>query len=328
MRPPSVLLLMIKYGSVLLVVAIVVTAAVFIAAAGTTCNGRLGDYTCLTVHSDVDLGTINSSVYHDPTPTGGGQFVPIESDNNAVSVTRNGWLTLDWTLTVEIVAASPGVDLTRFYWRGGDQPGYTVFPGAQTPMTVVNGRNVTGTDAEAIDYRYLPSADDLPGTYSITLRYQVAVSIFGYPLYTVSQDVTITWTVQAWIVVAAHGAIDLGTVTGALYDVRTGKLAPLESDDNPVFVIGNPPSGWQLQLEVTAITTPPGFSGDLLTNFYWRVDNGAFHSAAGLNTTPVTLVSRAGPGGETHRISYRYQPDTADRAGTYGITLRYTVTTR
>ncbi len=312
----------------MVIVVIVVAASVVIAAAGTTCSGRFGDYTCLTVHPNVDLGTINSSVYHDPTPAGGGQFVPLESDNNLVSVTRNGWLTLDWTLTVEIVAAAPGVDLTRFYWRGGDQTDYTVFPGAQTPMAVINGSGVTGTNAENIDYRYRPSAADLPGTYSITLRYQVAASIFGYPLYTVTQDVTIMWTVQAWIVVAAHGAIDLGTVTGALSDVRTGKLAPLESDGNPVFVIGNPPDGWQLQLAVTSITTPPGVSGDLLTNFYWRVDNGAFHSAAGLNTAPVTLVSRTGPGGETHRISYRYQPDTADRAGTYGITLRYTVTTR
>ncbi len=207
---------MIKRGSMLLIATIAVTVAVFIAAAGTTCDGRFGDYTCLTVHSDVDLGTVNASVYHDPTPTGDGQFVPIEADNNAVNVTRNGWLTLDWTLTVEIVATSPGVDLTRFYWRGGDQPSYTVFPGVQTPMTVVNGSNATGTDAETIDYRYLPSAADLPGTYSITLRYQVAASIFGYLLYTVSQDVTITWTVQAWIVVAAHGAIDLGTVTGAV----------------------------------------------------------------------------------------------------------------
>lgn len=48
-----------------------------------------------TVHSDLDLGTIDSTLYQDPTPSGGGQFVPIESDGNIVSVTRNGQLNLD-----------------------------------------------------------------------------------------------------------------------------------------------------------------------------------------------------------------------------------------
>lgn len=162
-------------------------------------------------------------------------------------------------------------------------------------MSVINGKGATGTDVENIDYRYLPSADDLPGTYSIALCYQAALSILGCPLYTVSQDVTITWTVQTWIVIAVYGSIDLGT--GALYDVSMGKMALLESDDNPMFLIGNPPHGWQLQQEVTAITTPPGFTGDLLSDFYRRVDTSTFHSAAGLNTAPVHSCLAPDPAG-------------------------------
>lgn len=294
--------------------------------AGTSCNDFWGmDETCITVHSAINLGTIDSSIYQDPTPQGGGFFAALGSLGNGVTIARTRRLEMTWTLEVQVVSASPLVDLSRFAWRGGDQTSYTTFPAVGEWMRVASGRSRVSTDTFSIDYRYLPNVNDPPGDYGLTLRYRV--SLFWWfainPVYSVHHDVTISWNALTWLVLAVHGSVDLGTIDASIYDIEHG-FSSLESFGNNLFVISNSPSGWELSLGVASTLVPPGFPGDLLSDLYWRVDGGAYRAATGLDTTPVLVASRATAGSAVFSFDFRYQVDTDDIPGDYAVTLRYT----
>ena len=306
---------------------LMILLAGFGAISATSCNSWWGDQTCLTVHPDLDLGTIDSSSFSGATPDGGGAFRPLALLDNAITVVRNGWLNLNWVLEVDASSAY-GVDLARLYWRlsntGGD---YVPFSALGAWDQIASGQGTTGTTFIPIDYEYLPTTADPPGDYTVTLTYRVIASWGSYQLYAVSQDVTLYLHVKDWIVVSMKKSIDLGTVDGAGYVMGTG-LPARESLGNGAFIIGNSPAGWDLTLQVGSISTPPCYSGDLLPVFFWQVDNSAFHSASGLKVQPVTVTSTNGPGKAQHTLGYRYTPTTAECGGNYSITLVYTATAR
>ena len=293
----------------------------------TTCNSWWGDETCLTVHSDLDLGTIDSSSYCGATPDGGGAFQPLVLLDNAVDVVRNGWLNLSWILEVRVSSAS-GIDPSCLCWRRSDTAGdYLPFSGFGDWMEVAAGRGATETTSLLIDYEYLPATTDPPGDYAIILNYRVTVSWGSYQLYAVYQDVTLYLHVEEWIVIALHSSIDLGTIDGSGYVMGSG-LPPCDALGNGVFIVSNSPTGWDISLQAGSIATPPCYSSDLLSVFFWEIDNSEFHPASALAIQPVIVASSNSPGMAQHSLGYRYTPTTAECGGDYSITLIYTATAR
>lgn len=244
-----------------------------------------------------------------------------------VDVVRNGWLNLTWNLEVKAISSS-GIDLSRLYWRrsniGRD---YQPFSVLGNWAQVATGRGTTGTTSFPIDYEYFASTADAPGDYAVTLTYRVTVKWGSYKLYSVSQDVSLYLHVKDWIVVALHDAIDLGTIDGSGYVMGSG-LPPRDSLGNGVFIVSNSPTGWNLDLQVRSISVPPCYHGDLLSIFFWEIDNSVFHTAKGLDNLPVVVASSAGPGKVQHDVGYRYTPTTAECGGDYSITLIYTASPR
>lgn len=295
--------------------------------AGTGCNSFWGDQTCLTVHPDIDLGVIDASIYQGATPQGGGSFLALFSLSNAVTVVRDGWFNLRWVLEVRVESASPLIDLTKLSWRGGDQLSYITFPAIDSWVEVTSGRGRTSIDTTLIDYRYLPDTGDRPGDYQVVLRYRVSLSWGESTLYSVKQDVDLSFRAETWMLLSVHDSIDLGTIDGSLYDIDHG-FSSLESLENGLFIVTNAPSGWELQLGVASITTPPAFAGNLLADLYWRTDKGAYHTASGLDTAPVLIESQPTEGRATHSVDYRYQVDTGDISGDYTVRLRYTAVSK
>ena len=158
----------------------------------------------------------------------------------------------------------------------------------------------------------------------MTLQYRVNVSWWWGILYNVHQDVVVSFKADTWMVLSVHDSVDLGTIDWSLYDIDHG-FSSLESQNNGVFVISNSPSGWDMQLGVSAITTPPRYNGDLLANMSWQIDSSGFRVCTNLDSAPVVIAMRQTAGSATHTIDYRYTPTTADVAGDYAVQFMYTV---
>ncbi|MCD6141415.1 hypothetical protein J7J55_01685 [Candidatus Bipolaricaulota bacterium] len=115
-------------------------------------------------HSDmtVDLGTIDGNLYDPET----GTWTPL------VSSTKNAYVFANRTYTLTLSAASTGTetaDLTRFEVKGGDLTAFTPLDSDQTMAT--GGAGITHIDD--IQYEYIPSFDDAPGDYAVTVTYTV-----------------------------------------------------------------------------------------------------------------------------------------------------------
>ena len=116
-------------------------------------------------HSDmtVDLGTIDGNLYDPET----GTWTPL------VSSTKNAYVFANRTYTLTLSAASTGAetaDLTRFKVKGGTLlTDFTPLDSDQTMAT--GGAGITHIDD--IQYEYIPSFDDAPGDYAVTVTYTV-----------------------------------------------------------------------------------------------------------------------------------------------------------
>ncbi len=294
------------------------------AIARTSCNRWWTDETCLTVHPDVDLGTIDSSTFHGATPEGSGALQPLTALDNAIGIARNDWASLNWTLEVK-AASSSGMDLSRLHWRrSGTGEGYLPFSSLGAWTQVATGR---GAASLAVDYEYSPTTGDAPGNYQVTLTYRVTISWGSYELYSVSEDTVLFLNARDWIVLALDDGIDLGVIDGAGYVIGSG-LPPRDCVGNGMFIVSNSPTGWDVTLQAGSISTPPCYRGDLLRVFFWQIDGSAFRSASGLQAQPITVASSSAPGKVQHTLGYRYTPTTAECEGDYSITLIYTATPR
>jgi len=294
------------------------------AIAKTSCNSWWTDETCLTVHPDVDLGTIDSSLFHGATPEGSGALQPLTALDNAIDIARNGWANLNWTLEVK-AASSLGVALSRLHWRhSGTGEGYLPFSSLGAWTQVATGR---GSASVPVDYEYLPTTADAPGNHQVTLTYRVTISWGSYELYSVSEDTVLFLNARDWIVLAINDRIDLGTIDGAGYVMGRG-LPARDSVGNGMFIVSNLTTGWDVTLQVGSLSTPPCYRGDLLRVFFWQIDGSTFRSASGLQAQPITVASSSAPGKVQHTLGYRYTPTTAECGGDYSISLIYTATPR
>ena len=110
----------------------------------------------------VNLGEINGTLYDPET----GTWTPL------VSSTKNAYVFANRTYTLTLSAASTGTetaDLTRFEVKGGDLTAFTPLDSDQTMAT--GGAGITHIDD--IQYEYIPSFDDAPGDYAVTVTYTV-----------------------------------------------------------------------------------------------------------------------------------------------------------
>ncbi len=108
----------------------------------------------------VDLGTIDGSLY-DPTTD---SWTPLTSSD------KNAYVFANTNYTLTLHAASTGTetaDLSRFQVKGGDLGAFTSLSTDQTLKT--GGIGVT--HISDIQYRYVPSFDDAPGDYAVTVTY-------------------------------------------------------------------------------------------------------------------------------------------------------------
>lgn len=126
-------------------------------------------YLTLTVHAGVDLGTISSATS------------VLESTDNPVEVISS----VPYTLTVEVQnvtapAGHPDVHgdyanfLKDFYVKGGALATYTFFTkkGDAGKVTVAD-TSTGGDNTYQMSYKYEADVNDIPGAYSITLKYTV-----------------------------------------------------------------------------------------------------------------------------------------------------------
>jgi len=110
----------------------------------------------------VDLGTIDGTLY-DPVS---GTWTPL------VSSTKNAYVFSNRTYTLTLSAVNTGTetaDLTRFKVKGGDLTAFTALDSDQVMKTGGAG----DTHIDDIQYEYIPSFDDAPGDYAITVTYTV-----------------------------------------------------------------------------------------------------------------------------------------------------------
>ncbi len=108
----------------------------------------------------VDLGTINGSLYDPTTDT----WTPLTSK------AKNAYVISNTNYTLTLHAASTGTntaDLSRFEVKGGALSAFTPLASDQTLKTGGAGL----THISDIQYEYIPSWDDAPGAYAVTVTY-------------------------------------------------------------------------------------------------------------------------------------------------------------
>ena len=288
-----------------------------------TCQNLRVFRICLDVHSDVDMGTIDESSYLNPTPQGGGFFDFLEQTGNTVSIEAKapGWYgSLSWTAQVEVVSTDPpGLDLDDFW----------VKVGAGSYRHVPFSRSGTGNRSSDLSYRYDVDIDDLPGQYSIELKYSLsALTPSGF--LSVNETATLNFDALNWAILATHDGLDLGTIDETSYNVATGLFTSLEVSGENVFTITNDPDGWTLEIEAAEVTNPglpPGHS--ILDDFYWRGGAQAtYQKFVGIGIMDTIDDTQNSQGSSIYYMDYRYDPDVNDAAGNYQLTLRYTLTTK
>ena len=111
----------------------------------------------------VNLGEINGTLYDPETET----WTPL------VSSTKNAYVFANRTYTLTLSAASTGAetaDLPRFKVKGGTL--LTDFTPLDRDQTMATGEAGI-THIDDIQYEYIPSFDDAPGDYAVTVTYTV-----------------------------------------------------------------------------------------------------------------------------------------------------------
>ena len=117
---------------------------------------------------NVGLGTVNSGYYDLNT----GTWKPLtdNKNHNAYVITNDPQ---GYTLTVSATASStPAADLTRFQIKGGDLIDWASLDTART-LKKGDAGDVGVTHIDNIQYEYLPSFNDAPGDYAVTVTYTV-----------------------------------------------------------------------------------------------------------------------------------------------------------
>lgn len=123
--------------------------------------------------------------------------------------------------------------------------------------------------------------------------------------------------------------MDLGTITapGQVLEDATG---------NEVFLRTNCLHGYVLAVKAVDALTPPGFAGNLLADFAWKVAKVSGNVAEYQDTytafpdfgRELKVGVSEKPGIAHFQMAYRYTSDDDDIPGDYSITLVYTATSQ
>jgi len=137
---------------------------------------------------------------------------------------------------------------------------------------------------------------------------------------------------SCWIDFSAHSSVNL-TSSGVSAPYPSGTL--LDSTGNTMSVNSNCKNGVTVKVRTRGVSTPDGFSGDVLEDFEWKantssnqftVDSGASSYGTFSSTGPLTTVGNSSnPAQFNFSISYQYLIDNQDIAGDYSVSLEYTV---
>ena len=290
----------------------------------------------LTVHSPVDLGTIDAGSFVGVTPP---VFDPLTSSGSVSTQLIGGCPGSQGRLQVQLYSASDNVDITRFMWRGGAQQAYTTFQALYDWMDVatvktvktVNGRNWDHTFK--MSYRYDPTENDRQGDYYVRLRFRLRLYVYqwngGRRLdWIIYQEypctVRLSWNALSWIVLhipTVDMSVFLGTITPDLFDPATGTWTPLTSGTKSAWVIAN--VGFTLTVTAESAT---GFMPADLTRF--KMIGGDLTTFTPLDVERTLATSTIGGLHWIRDIQYQYIPCWRDALGLYKVTVTYTVTAR
>ncbi|MGQ9477433.1 MAG: hypothetical protein ACUVRH_02965 [Candidatus Bipolaricaulia bacterium] len=135
------------------------------------------------------------------------------------------------------------------------------------------------------------------------------------------------WNANCWITLDVHQDVFLGTITGP------GQVLE-DTEGNVVSLKTNCHNGYLLAVQAIEATTPPGFAGDILADFAWKVAKvegnvsdyqGSYVSFPGFNKKMKVGYGEK-PGAAFFHMAYKYTSDEQDIPGDYSITLEYTAT--
>lgn len=284
------------------------------------------------VEKTINLGTIDASIYKNATPEGKGKFSYLKSGKTKVFVICNdpgGWRLEVLVIQMDYPPHFSSNLLKDFFWRVNKGP-YQSAANLDKTATTVDIQTRQGSKIYQMGYRYLADLNDIKGEYEVKLQYRL-VSANNHQIE--AEDTSqILWEAQKWIIFVGHKSVDLGVLDKSKVSIDSkGHLhfKPLESLDNPLFVMSNSTRGWKVKLKVTSYSAPPYFKGDLLKDFQWKIGNGKYHSVSGLDKKETKVVEeKKGPLKKVYHVDYRYRPDIDDVEGEYKITLQYTVYSR
>ncbi len=137
-----------------------------------------------------------------------------------------------------------------------------------------------------------------------------------------SETTEVTWNAQTFIRLEFDNpAVDLGTISGDLYNPEAESWDDLESTGHGGWVLSNNPGGFTLT--VTA-ENANGYQEADLSRFFITGWNTPWQALDG----EVPLGTRAGAGRENiDNIGYRYEPSFDDEPGDYQVIVKFTATT-
>ena len=132
----------------------------------------------------------------------------------------------------------------------------------------------------------------------------------------------------------AHSGVDLNPSGGESAPYSFGTV--LENTGNTMSVNNNCKDGVAVEVKVASVTTPTGFSGDVLEDFEWKAssnNSNKFELAENAGTygvftdtgTASSVGSSSNPASFSFSTSYRYTIDNQDIGGDYSVNLQYTV---
>ena len=282
----------------------------------------------LTLHSDVDLGFIDSSIYKDATFEGGGFFQALISDKKKIKVTLKN--KENWRLLVEATDVGKPLRFTKnilsnFYFEVDEGP-WTKFSSLKNAVKVIQSDKEK--ERLEIEYKYQPDINDVPGSYKVKLYFQVQIYEENTWQPAASDTVRIFWHVKPWAIVKTRSEVNLGTIDASLYNKKEDKFSFLESTEElgKVFVICNDPDGWNLEVSANDVNYPGSFSLSLLKNFYWKVEDEVYRSGENLDKIPAVVDRTKAQGKKVYQLRYRYLPSLNDTEGNYFINLKYRLT--
>ncbi len=133
----------------------------------------------------------------------------------------------------------------------------------------------------------------------------------------------VTWSAQTFIQLNIDDQdVDLGEISGDLYDPGADSWNNLESTGHSGWVLSNSPGGFTL---TATAANASGFEQADLSRFSITGWTAGWQSLEGT----VTLGSRTGPGRESiEDIGYRYEPSFDDAPGEYQVVVTFTATTQ